>query len=276
MDGVIVIDKPAGMSSHDVVFKLRKILKTKKIGHTGTLDPNATGVLLVLVGKATKILPFIEDIDKEYIATLQLGKRTFTDDIWGDVLEEKEVKKIDDFSCVLTSFLGVIKQTPPIVSSIKVNGKKLYEYARNGESVEIPIREVEIFDIESLNNKEYKFRVHCSSGTYVRSLCVDIAKKTNNLGCMSSLIRNKVGRFTLEDAQSLDTITLDTAVLHPIETMLAHLEFVVYTPIEYIYHGKKVCVKTEKNRICIIDGKKCIAVYERLQENIFKSVRGLW
>lgn len=276
MDGVVVINKPAGMTSHDVVFKLRKILQTKKIGHTGTLDPNATGVLLVLVGKATKILPFIEDIDKEYIATLQLGKRTFTDDIWGDVLEEKEVTAIDDFKDVLSSFQGVITQTPPKVSSIKVNGKKLYEYARNGEEVEIPTRQVEIFETEVLDDKEYKFRVHCSSGTYIRSLCVDIAKKSDNLGCMSSLVRSKVGRFTLDDAQELKTLSLDNVVFHPIESMLSHLAFIAYEPIEDIYHGKKVKVKTEEDRICIIHDGKCIAVYERLQGEVFKSIRGLW
>ncbi|MDQ0362849.1 tRNA pseudouridine(55) synthase TruB [Breznakia pachnodae] len=276
MDGVVVINKPAGMTSHDVVFKLRKILKTKKIGHTGTLDPNATGVLLVLVGKATKILPFIEDIDKEYIATLQLGKRTFTDDIWGDVLEEKEVTIIDDFKDVLSSFQGVITQTPPKVSSIKVNGKKLYEYARKGEEVEIPTRQVEIFETEVLDDKEYKFRVHCSSGTYIRSLCVDIAKKSDNLGCMSSLVRSKVGRFTLEDAQELETLSLDNVMFHPIESMLSHLEFIAYEPIEDIYHGKKVKVKTKEDRICMVNESKCIAVYERLQGDVFKSIRGLW
>lgn len=276
MDGVIVINKPAGMTSHDVVVKLRKILKTKKIGHTGTLDPNATGVLLVLVGKATKILPFIEDIDKEYIATLQLGKRTFTDDIWGDVIEKKEVTAIDDFNDVLSSFQGVITQTPPKISSIKVNGKKLYEYARNGEEVEIPTRQVEIFETEMLDDEEYKFRVHCSSGTYVRSLCVDIAKKSDNLGCMSSLVRSKVGRFTLEDAQELETLSLDNVVFHPIESMLSHLEFITYEPIEDIYHGKKIKVRTEEDRICMVHDGKCIAVYERLQGEVFKSIRGLW
>jgi len=276
MDGVVVINKPAQMTSHDVVFKLRKILQTKKIGHTGTLDPNATGVLLVLVGKATKILPFIEDTDKEYIASLQLGKKTFTDDIWGDILEEKDIKEIKDFNEVLNSFCGKIIQTPPMVSSIKVNGKKLYEYARSGEAVEIPKRFVEIYDCEVLDEKQYKFRVHCSSGTYIRSLCVDIANKTNNLGCMKSLIRSKVGSFSLEDAQELDTISMHNVKIHSIESMLKHLPFINYQPIEDIYHGLKIQLDTRANRVCIVNQNKCIAIYERLQNTTFKSVRGLW
>ena len=135
MDGILLINKEAGMTSHDVVAQLRKILHIKKIGHSGTLDPNATGVLLVLVGRACKVLPFLADTDKEYIASMELGKKTISDDIWEEVLDEKPVIPIKDLQKELDKFRGVIEQVPPMISSIKVNGKKLYEYARNHEHV---------------------------------------------------------------------------------------------------------------------------------------------
>ena len=185
------------MTSHDVVARLRRILHTTKIGHSGTLDPNATGVLLVLIGKACKALPFLEDTDKEYIATLQLGIQTISDDIWMEPLKKAPIQPITDFQSVLNSFRGVQKQVPPMISSVRVNGRKLYEYAREGIAVTRPEREVTIYDIEALDSQKLQFRVSCSSGTYVRSLCHDIAQKTGNLGCMSSLVRTKVGRFSL-------------------------------------------------------------------------------
>ena len=140
MDGILLIHKEKDMTSHDVVNKLRRILHTKKIGHSGTLDPQATGVLLVLIGKACKVLPYLEDTDKEYIAKLQLGKKTLSDDIWGEVLDEKPIQEIENFSEVLQHFQGKIKQVPPMISSVRVNGKKLYEYARNHIEVQRPIR----------------------------------------------------------------------------------------------------------------------------------------
>lgn len=276
MDGVLIVHKEAGMTSHDVVMKLRRILKTKKIGHSGTLDPNATGVLVVLIGKACKILPFIEDIDKEYIAGMELGKRTLSDDIWDVTLEEKTITPIENFSEVVCSFKGKIKQYPPMISSIKVNGKKLYEYARNNESVERPLRDVEIFDIEVLDEKNMKFRVHCSSGTYIRSLCVDIANKTNNLGCMNSLVRSKVGRFSLEEARTLAQIENGDVHLYSIDEMLSHIEKVEYTPIEDVYNGKKIRIDNISNRVVITHENSCIAIYEKDHNNVYRSVRGLW
>ncbi len=276
MDGVLIVNKEAGMTSHDVVFKLRKILNTKKIGHSGTLDPNATGVMIVLVGKATKILPFIEDIDKEYVATLQLGQRSDTDDIWGNVLESKEVSKITDFNAVLQSFTGKIKQLPPMISSIKINGKKLYEYARNNEEVERPLRDVEIFSIDCLDEEKLQFRVHCSSGTYIRSLCVDIAEKTNNLGCMSSLVRTKVGRFTIDDSYTLAQIEQQQFQLHSIYDMLSHYPMLEYEPIEDIKYGKRVHIDTPHDTLAITHDKEVIAIYERSHKDVFGSKRGLF
>lgn len=276
MDGILIVNKEAGMTSHDVVFKLRKILGIKKIGHSGTLDPNATGVLVVLIGKATKILPYIEDIDKEYIATLQLGKKTLSDDIWDTTLEIKEVTPINNFEELLQSFKGKIKQLPPMISSIKINGKKLYEYARNNEEVERPLRDVEIYDIACLDENELKFKVHCSSGTYIRSLCVDIAKKSGNLGCMSSLVRSKVGRFSLEDAYTLEEIAKGNYQLYTMYEMLAHYPSYEYANIEDIKNGKKVRIDSEYDELLITHEKEVVAIYSRHHANIFSCSRGLW
>ena len=190
MNGVLLINKEAGMTSHDVVNRLRRILHIKRIGHSGTLDPDATGVLLVLIGKACKVLPFLPDTDKEYIATMVLGQRTLSDDIWGEVLETKEVTPITNFQALCDRFVGTQQQLPPMISSVRVNGRKLYEYARAHEEVERPLRTIDVYEMEALDEQALKFRVFCSSGTYVRSLCRDMAEASGNLGCLSSLVRS--------------------------------------------------------------------------------------
>lgn len=276
MDGILLIHKEANMTSHDVVSKLRRILHTKKIGHSGTLDPNATGVLLVMIGNATKALPYLEDTDKEYVATLKLGERTLTDDIWGECLETKEVSKITDFQAVLDTFKGLQKQVPPMVSSVRVNGKKLYEYARAGQVVERPIREVTIYAIEALDEINLSFRVHCSSGTYVRTLCVDIADKTNNLGCMSSLVRTAVGRFHLDECVTLADVEQGNYQLHSLNRILAHYPMIAYEPIQDVYHGKKIQLDAKEDEVVIVHEEKVVAVYTRDHGKFFRSSRGLW
>ena len=184
MDGIILINKEKNCTSHDVVYKVKKILK-EKVGHTGTLDPNATGVLPILVGKGTKLSKYLINHDKIYVVTLKLGEKRDTQDSEGKIIEEKEVPdgvlKKETISNILKKFLGKLNQIPPMFSAIKVNGKKLYEYARRGEYVEIKPREIEIYNI-NLNkidekNKEIIFEVNCSKGTYIRSLCENIAKE---------------------------------------------------------------------------------------------------
>ena len=276
MDGILLIKKEQGMTSHDVVSKLRRILQTKKIGHSGTLDPQATGVLLVLVGRACKVLPFLEDTDKEYIATMQLGTKTISDDIWDEVLDTKPVSDIVDFQGELDKFKGVIKQLPPMISSVKINGKKLYEYARNGIEVKRPERQVEIYDIEALDASKLEFRVACSSGTYVRSLCHDIAANTNNYGCMSSLVRTRVGRFSIEDCVTLDEVAQGKYTLHPIKEILDHYACIPYEPIADIYNGKHVHIQTEHDHIAILDHDDVIAIYQRDHKDVFRCIRGLW
>lgn len=214
MDGVIIINKQKNFTSHDVVNVIRKKLNIKKVGHTGTLDPNATGVLPILVGKATKISKYLIEHDKTYIATIKLGEKTDTGDNEGQVIEEKLVPtdlKEEDINNTLQSFLGKQKQVPPMYSAIKINGKKLYEYAREGKEVKLEAREVEIYKIQLLEykNSKIKFEVECSKGTYIRTLCEDIAKKLGTVGYMEELQRIKVNNFKIGDSVLLDDITLE-------------------------------------------------------------------
>lgn len=219
MDEIIIIDKPKGYTSHDVVNVVKKTLNTSKVGHTGTLDPNATGVLPVLVGKATKISKYLIEHDKTYIAELALGEKSSTGDIEGEIIERKEVPNIteEQIKNVLQKFLGKQMQTPPIYSSIKINGKKAYEYARSGQTIEIPAREIEIMEISLLNFEDniITFKVSCSKGTYIRVLCEDIATKLGTVGLMQNLRRIRVDKFDIKDACTLEN--LDNAKIISIE-----------------------------------------------------------
>ena len=213
MDGIILINKGKGCTSHDVVNKVKHIFN-KKVGHTGTLDPDATGLLPILIGKGTKLSYYLINHDKEYEVTLKLGERTDTADSEGKVIEKQEVNaeilSEEKISKVLYSFLGKQEQIPPMYSAIKINGKKLYEYARNNIEVDVKPREIEIYDIK-LNkvDEEEKlicFTVHCSKGTYIRSLCEDIAQSLGTIGYMKELNRTKVGIFDVKDSTSIEEL----------------------------------------------------------------------
>ena len=213
MDGIIVINKEKEYTSHDVVAKLKKKLNISKVGHTGTLDPNATGVLPILIGKGTKFSKYLINHDKIYEVELELGKKTDTADIEGKVIEEKNVDEKyikENLLQVLESFVGKQEQIPPMYSAIKKDGKKLYEYARAGEKVEIEPREIEIYkiDLNKYDKNIISFVVSCSKGTYIRSLCEDIAEKLNTLGYMKNLKRLQVGKFNIKDAVYIDDIDL--------------------------------------------------------------------
>lgn len=209
MNGVINVYKQPGFTSHDVVAKLRGILKMKKIGHTGTLDPQAEGVLPVCLGSATKLCDMLTDKTKEYEAVLRLGMETDTQDMTGTILATKEVTCTEvDIKNIMSTFLGKQEQIPPMYSALKVNGKKLYELAREGKQVERKARPIEIFDIKILDISlpTVTFRVSCSKGTYIRTLCQDIGQKLGCGGCMEHLTRTRVERFRIEDALTLDQI----------------------------------------------------------------------
>ena len=208
--GIINVYKEKGFTSHDVVAKLRRIVGQKKIGHTGTLDPDATGVLPVCLGKATKLCDLLTDKNKTYEAVLLLGKTTDTQDITGEVLEEKSTEALTEEKVreAIEGFIGDYEQIPPMYSALKVNGKKLYELAREGKVIERKARPVKILDIQILEIDLPKVRmeVSCSKGTYIRTLCHDIGEKLGCGGCMESLIRTRVSTFRIEDAKTLDEI----------------------------------------------------------------------
>ena len=211
MDGIIVINKPKNCTSHDVVKKVKKILN-EKVGHTGTLDPNATGVLPLLVGKGTQISKYLINHDKVYEAVLKIGEKTDTADAEGKIIETQNVKlstlKEENIKAVLKSLLGEQKQIPPMYSAIKVNGKKLYEYARSGEIIKVEPRLIYIYNLELIKvaNQEITYKVHCSKGTYIRTLCEQIAEKLGTVGYMKELKRLQVGEFKIEDSLTIDEI----------------------------------------------------------------------
>ena len=222
-DGILIIDKPQDYTSHDVVAKCRKILQTKKIGHTGTLDPLATGVLVLCVGAATKLVDYLTCDDKIYDATMKLGIKTDTGDITGNVIESREwnaPETIEDG--FWRTFIGKQTQIPPMYSAIKKDGVKLYELARQGIEVERAAREIEIWDIShvSVSGDTIKYRVHCSKGTYVRVLCEDIAEKLETVGTMTELRRIQSGKFSIEEACTIDEVSEDKII--PMEKLLNH------------------------------------------------------
>ena len=213
MNGILIINKEKGCTSHDMVYKVKKIFN-EKVGHTGTLDPLAEGVLPILIGKGTLCSKYLINHDKKYVVNLALGQKTETADLEGKIIEEKNIpdksltqSKIEK---VLKSFIGKQQQMPPIYSAIKVNGKKLYEYARKGQNVEIKPRKIEIYDIKLMNidaqKKQIQFEVFCGKGTYIRSLCEDIAEKLETVGYMESLKRIQVGNFKIEESSRIQEL----------------------------------------------------------------------
>ncbi len=278
MNGILLVNKPSKMTSHDVVNKVRKILHTKKVGHCGTLDPDATGVLVLCIGKATKALQFLMSEEKEYIATLSLGQLTDTFDASGCIIEEKEFQGVSHVDEILQTFLGQQQQIPPIYSAIKVNGKKLYEYARQNEDVDIQPRNIEIKKIELLSQKDnlIQFKVLCSKGTYIRSLCVDIAKKLGYPGHMLHLIRSQSGYFHLDDCYSLEDIENGHFHLLTLEEAFAHFEHYVVDDENIVIHGKLIKSDIDHQVVIMSKEGKVLAVYGPNGQGYLKSIRGLF
>lgn len=228
MDGIIIINKPKNCTSHDIVQKAKKVF-CEKVGHTGTLDPMATGVLPLLIGKGTLCSKYLINHDKIYEVQLTLGVKTDTADSEGSIIEEKKIPKEafqeERIEEVLETFLGKQEQMPPMYSAIKVKGKKLYEYARKGQVVEVQSRPIEIYEIKLLKinqkEKQIAFQVSCSKGTYIRSLCEDIAKKMGTVGYMSELNRVQVGDFSIEQAISIEQLEKDEIPYITIEELFS-------------------------------------------------------
>lgn len=252
MQGVLAIYKPEKYTSHDVVAIVRRQSGIKKVGHTGTLDPMATGVLIVCIGKATRIIEYLESDEKVYVCTMKLGFATDTLDIWGNIIETADEEKVngitnEDIESVMSKYRGIIAQVPPKYSALKVNGKKLYEYAREGKDVDIKPRQVNIksLDLIEFNDGIIKFKVRCSKGTYIRTLCDDIGKDLGTLGVMTSLIRTENGKFSLDDAISIEKIK----TMSPVEIQ-KNLK-----SIDYPLKMDKIIVD-KRSKIDLIDGKK--------------------
>ncbi len=224
MDGVIVINKPKGITSFDVVRQVSKYFHTKKVGHTGTLDPMAEGVLIICLGKATKIVELLTATDKEYTAGVQLGIETDTYDIEGEVLENKEVPKNLPIEETLHSFQKTYLQEVPIYSAVKVNGKKLYEYARNHQEVELPKKEVTIKEIQLIEKKDNTFLFHTkvTKGCYIRSLIHEIGKSLGTGAVMTSLVRTKQGNVSIEEAYTLEELEKGNYKVYSIEDVLPY------------------------------------------------------
>lgn len=279
MDGLINIYKEKGFTSHDVVAKMRGILHMKKIGHTGTLDPDAEGVLPVCVGKGTKLCSLLEEHDKTYRAVLLLGVETDTQDISGQILEQKPVSVSEEqVLSALDQFRGEILQVPPMYSALKVNGKKLYEYAREGKTVERKARPVTISELttDKLELPRITLTVRCSKGTYIRTLCHDIGQILGCGGCMESLVRTRVGKFYLEDAITLkeleekrDAEDLDSCLVTVEEVFSNWPMTSVSKPYDVLVHnGNRIREsmlkeRTKKGQIRMYDsGGQFVGIYE--------------
>lgn len=277
MFGFLNINKPKDMTSHDVVNILRKLTKERQIGHSGTLDPFATGVLPIAVGKATRLIEYLED-DKEYLAEVSFGKNTDTYDSEGQITFESNIKITEqDVLNELNNFQGDIEQYPPIYSAIKVKGKKLYEYARNGQSVEIKPRKITIYKIElksfDYNKQKAEILISCSKGTYIRSIAYDLGKILNCGAYLSGLIRTKAGSFSIENSVQLENIDIENNLQPP----PINLQKVTLSDIEY----KKISVgQYIKNKQNLPDGDKIILTYNnnisaiaQVQNDIIKVIK---
>ena len=251
--GVIRVCKPVGMTSHDVVDAVRRIVRTRRVGHTGTLDPGAAGVLVLVLGRATRVAEFIADADKEYRVEIVFGRSTDTGDVYGEVVREGDPGRVtrDELAAVLHRFTGRIEQVPPMASAVHVGGRRLYEYARQGSTVEAPPREVHIFRIDILEMREGApagawLHVACSKGTYIRRLCTDIGDAIGSGAYAQFMVRTRVAAHRLEETLTLEEIDRLTAsgdlprVLQPTDAALADLPAVDLTPAQRqaVLHGQ--------------------------------------
>ncbi|QIK57501.1 tRNA pseudouridine(55) synthase TruB [Erysipelothrix sp. HDW6A] len=277
MDGILCIDKPENMTSFDVVKKVRWLTKAK-VGHSGTLDPMATGVLVLALNKATKALPYLGVSDKTYHTKLKLGLKTHTGDIWGDILETSDVHELplDLIKETLSSMLGDMTQRVPKVSAKKIDGKRSYQYVLDNQEVKELTTAITIHSIEfiSYQDDEIEFVAKVSNGTYIRTLCEDIADKLGTIGTMSYLRRTEVGPFKLENCLKLEDIDMNVSVL-PTKKGIELPVIFDESYSEDIKNGRRLKLDTDHDKV-LLDAGEYFAVYERERDTVFKSVRGLW
>lgn len=277
MDGIVLINKEKNCTSRDVVNQVSKILKIKRIGHTGTLDPIATGVLVLCIGKATKLVEVITSYDKEYEAEVILGIKTDTKDITGKILkEEKAIISKENIEECLKKMIGIYNQTVPIYSAVKINGKKLYEYARNNEEIELPKRKVTIKELKLISDITYekektKFKIKChvSKGTYIRSLIEDIATNLNTIGTMENLKRTKQGNFQIANANTIQDIENNKFKIYPIEEILEKFYKIEMTDDLYFKIKNGSIIKNNYNHdiVAFTKNNKIVAIYKEYSKD---------
>lgn len=280
MDKVIFVDKPTGMTSFDVVSKCRKIFHEKKIGHTGTLDPNASGLMILLLGKYTKYLPYCVHHHKKYQATFQFGLKTETEDIWGNIIEERDPlsHSQEELTKIAQSMIGEYDQIPPMYSAIKYQGKKLYEYARQGIEVPRESRTCTIYDLEVLKqDNDYEMIADVSSGTYIRTLIGDYASKLSEIATMTSLRRLSIEQHTLDQAYSLEELQEDSvdscSILELLDPLLPQIEV---EDAEPIIHGKAMYLPCEEEVVILTFQGTVLAAYEKSNDGQYHCKRGLF
>lgn len=284
MTGIVIVDKPAGWTSQDVTARLRRVFGTRRIGHGGTLDPMATGVLPVFVGRATRGVEFFEHADKTYEAVLRLGTVTDTQDSTGTVLEKRPVTVTEaEFRDILPKFTGEIAQIPPMYSAIKVDGKKLYELARAGKEIERKPREITIFslDLMEFTGETAKIRVHCSKGTYIRTLCHDIGAALGCGGCMEALRRTAAGEYTLADSVELDTLL---SAEHPedylrdVDTLFRQYPAVTLTEKQTLRcrNGNSFSIALPEGRYRAYDSQGTFLMLAKVQGGIMETVKSFF
>ena len=280
MNNVLYINKPQGISSFDVCFKLRKVLNTKKIGHTGTLDPNATGVMIILYDKATKANQFLVSASKTYKCRILYGIETDTLDIDGNIVSHSDYINPDIFTIIeaLKSFIGKSKQEVPLTSAISVDGKRLYQYQRENKEVKLPIRDIEVYDIDLLETHDDGFTFICkvSSGTYIRALARDILKKIGIIGTVSKLERTAIDDISINQCDDLNVVLNGYYNAHSLYELLSKKYKVVnYDNIDDIKNGKRIKLDTHEEKVLICNNEEVLAIYQ-LDNDEYKCLRGLW
>ena len=280
MDAVILLNKPAGMTSFDAVAKCRKIFHERKIGHTGTLDPEASGLMIILLGKYTKLLPYCVKNHKAYQATLKLGEMTDTEDIWGTVINTKtpSIHTEAEIANAVQSLTGDILQVPPMYSALKKDGKKLYEYARQGIEVEREARPVHIssLKVEKIDELNYRMDAVVSSGTYIRTLIADFGKQLNQLAIMSSLVRTKIEHLSLEDACSFEDLESGKAFLSPIQVIDPTYKIVETDRVTDIKNGKRIKLDITDSQVIFTSNGELLAAYALQEDGLYHCLRGLF
>ena len=280
MDAVILLNKPAGMTSFDAVAKCRKIFHERKIGHTGTLDPEASGLMIILLGKYTKLSPYSVKNQKAYQATLKLGEMTDTEDIWGTIINTKtpSIHTEAEIDNAVQSLTGDILQVPPMYSALKKDGKKLYEYARQGIEIEREARPVHIssLEVEKIDEINYRMNAVVSSGTYIRTLITDFGKQLDELAIMSSLVRTKIEHLSLKDACTFEDLESGVSFLSPIQVIDPTYKIVETDRVVDIKNGKRIKLDIREPQVIFTSNGELLAAYALQEDGLYHCLRGLF